>query len=105
MWKAFYFTPNFWPESETACFHTLVCFCTPEYVTYHNPPLLFDLSKDPSETMPLTPDTEPAFHSILAVMEEAVEKHQKSVKPVESQLSLGNVIWKPWLQPSYSMPT
>uniref|UniRef100_A0A3Q3W937 Sulfatase N-terminal domain-containing protein n=1 Tax=Mola mola TaxID=94237 RepID=A0A3Q3W937_MOLML len=99
MWKVFYFTPNFYPDNQTACFHTHVCFCMPEYVTYHDPPLLFDVTRDPSETTPLTPDTEPAFHSILAVIEEAVEEHKRSVKPVENQLSLGNLLWKPWLQP------
>uniref|UniRef100_A0A4W6DBE4 Uncharacterized protein n=1 Tax=Lates calcarifer TaxID=8187 RepID=A0A4W6DBE4_LATCA len=84
VWKAFYFTPNFYPESETACFHTHVCFCT-----------------DPSETTPLTPDAEPAFHSVLAAMAEAVERHQRSVEPVESQFSVGNMVWKPWLQPCF----
>ncbi len=102
VWKAFYFTPNFWPENETACFHTHVCFCMPEYVTYHDPPLLFDLSRDPSETTPLTPDTESDFHSILATMEEAVKTHERSVKPVESQMSAWNLMWKPWLQPCCS---
>ncbi|XP_069031364.1 steryl-sulfatase [Embiotoca jacksoni] len=102
VWKAFFFTPNFYPEDRAACFHTLVCFCTPDHVTYHDPPLLFDLSRDPSETTPLTPDTEPAFHSILAVMEEAVERHLRSVKPVQSQLTAGNLMWKPWLQPCCS---
>ncbi|XP_070814236.1 steryl-sulfatase [Chaetodon trifascialis] len=102
VWKAFYFTPNFYPENETVCFHTHICFCTPDSVTYHDPPLLFDLSRDPSETTPQTPATEPAFHSILAVIEEAVERHRRSVKPVEKQLSVGNVIWKPWLQPCRS---
>lgn len=99
IWKAFYFTPNFYPENETACFHTHVCFCEPSYVTYHDPPLLYDLSRDPSETTPLTPDTEPAFGSVVTAMEEAAEAHKRTVKPVESQLSLWNVIWKPWLQP------
>lgn len=102
MWKAFFFTPNFYPENGTGCFHTHVCFCTPAHVTYHDPPLLFDLSRDPSESTPLTPDTEPAFHAILGAMGEAVEAHERTVKPVESQLSLGNVIWKPWLQPCRS---
>lgn len=105
VWKAFYFTPDFYPENETACFHTHVCFCTPDYVTFHHPPLLFDLSRDPSETTPLTPDTEPDFNAILAVMEEAAETHQRSVKPVESQLSAWNVMWKPWLQPCRSTLT
>lgn len=105
VWKAFYFTPNFYPENETACFHTYMCFCTSDYVTYHDPPLLYDLTRDPSESTPLTPDTEPAFHSILAVMKEAVEKHQRSVEPVENQLSGWNMIWKPWLQPCCSTLT
>lgn len=102
VWKAFYFTPNFYPENGTACFHTHVCFCTAAHVTYHDPPLLFDLSRDPSETTPLTPRTEPAFHAVLRAMEEAVEAHRRTVQPVESQLSLGNVMWKPWLQPCRS---
>ncbi|KAM6958449.1 steryl-sulfatase [Tautogolabrus adspersus] len=102
VWKAFYFTPNFYPENETACHHTHVCFCQPDYVTYHDPPLLFDLSKDPSETTPLTPDTEPAFSSILAVMNEAAETHRRSVKPGESQVSAGGVLWRPWMQPCCS---
>lgn len=105
VWKAFYFTPNFYPEDQTACFHTQVCFCSPKHVTYHDPPLLFDLSRDPSETTPLTPDTEPAFHSVLAVMKEAVETHQRSVKPVESQFTAGKMIWNPWLQPCCSTLT
>ncbi|XP_070787029.1 steryl-sulfatase [Enoplosus armatus] len=102
VWKAFYFTPNFYPLNEAACAHTHVCFCTSDYVTHHDPPLLFDLSRDPSETTPRTPDTEPAFHAILATMEAAAEAHRRSVKPAESQMSVGKVMWKPWLQPCCS---
>ncbi|XP_072235414.1 steryl-sulfatase isoform X1 [Leuresthes tenuis] len=105
VWKAFYFTPNFFPKDQTTCFHTHVCFCTPEYVTYHDPPLLYDLWRDPSEAVPLSPDTEPAFHTVVAVMKEAVEAHQRSVKPVESQLSAAHLMWKPWLQPCCSTLT
>uniref|UniRef100_A0A8C9Y679 Steroid sulfatase n=2 Tax=Sander lucioperca TaxID=283035 RepID=A0A8C9Y679_SANLU len=105
VWKAFFFTPNFYPENETVCFHTHVCFCTPDYVTYHDPPLLFDVFRDPSETTPLTPDTEPAFHAVLAAMEAAAEMHRRSVEPVESQISARNVMWKPWLQPCCSTLT
>ncbi|XP_060922737.1 steryl-sulfatase [Limanda limanda] len=102
VWKAFYFTPNFDSENATTCVNTQICFCTPGCVTYHDPPLLFDLSKDPSETTPLTPDSEPAFESIVSVMAEAVERHRRSVKPVENQLSVGNLMWKPWLLPCCS---
>lgn len=102
IWKAFYFTPNFYPENDTACHHTHVCFCERSYVTHHDPPLLYDLSRDPSEATPLGPDAEPAYYSVLAALQEAVEAHQRTVRPVESQLSLWNVIWKPWLQPCRS---
>ncbi|KAM4601587.1 steryl-sulfatase [Polymixia lowei] len=102
VWKAFYFTPNFYPENGTACFHTHACFCTADYVTYHDPPLLFDLTADPSESAPLTPDAEPAFRPVLAAMAEAAERHRSSVRPADDQMSVGNVLWKPWLQPCCS---
>ncbi|KAJ8350683.1 hypothetical protein SKAU_G00258130 [Synaphobranchus kaupii] len=102
IWKAFFFTPNFSPENSTTCFHTHVCFCTKEYVTYHDPPLLFDLSRDPSETTPLTEREEPDFHGILGAMREAVNRHARSLTPVPDQMSPGNILWKPWLQPCCS---
>lgn len=102
VWKAFYFTPNFYPENETACFHTQICFCGPNAVTYHDPPLLFDLTTDPSETTPLTPDTEPAYSSILATINEAAEAHRRSVIPGESQLKQDRMLWRPWMQPCCS---
>ncbi|XP_028998698.1 steryl-sulfatase [Betta splendens] len=102
VWKAFYFTPNFHPENGTGCFHTHICFCSAAYVTHHDPPLLFDLTRDPSESAPLSPATEPAFHAILGAMAEAAERHRRSVEPVQSQLSPWNVLWKPWLQPCCS---
>ncbi|XP_061571765.1 steryl-sulfatase [Cololabis saira] len=102
VWKAFFFTPNFHPEGRAACFHTHVCFCTPAYVTFHDPPLLFDLSRDPAESRALTPDTEPNFQRVLAAMTAAVETHRGSLEPVESQLTAGRLMWKPWLQPCCS---
>uniref|UniRef100_UPI0037E94F44 steryl-sulfatase n=1 Tax=Semicossyphus pulcher TaxID=241346 RepID=UPI0037E94F44 len=102
VWKAFFYTPNFFPANETACFNTHVCFCGLEYVTQHDPPLLFELTRDPSETTELTPDNEPAYHSVLAVMKEAAEKHLKSTTPGESQLTIGGLLWRPWMQPCCS---
>ncbi|XP_043928391.1 steryl-sulfatase isoform X2 [Protopterus annectens] len=102
IWKAFLFTPNFYPEGSNGCFNTHVCMCIAPFVTYHDPPLLFDLSKDPSETTPLTPETEPYFHDIIQVIHQAVENHTKTVQKVPNQLSFNNLIWKPWLQPCCS---
>lgn len=102
VWKAFFFTPDWSPPGSAGCFHTHVCFCTPDAVTFHDPPLLFDLSRDPSESTPLTPRTEPSFHAVLAAMRQAVETHESGLTPVESQFSSGKLIWKPWLQPCCS---
>uniref|UniRef100_UPI00398F3842 steryl-sulfatase n=1 Tax=Pristiophorus japonicus TaxID=55135 RepID=UPI00398F3842 len=102
VWKAHFFTPNFYPEGAQGCFNTHICFCYGHYVTHHDPPLLYDLVRDPSETTPLTPSSEPRFHRIVAVMRKAVDKQQKTLTPVPDQLSLNNVLWKPWLQPCCS---
>ncbi len=44
-------------------------------MTYHRPPLVFDLSRDPSESRPLAPDTEPWFSEVLEQVERAVTEH------------------------------
>ncbi|NWX21930.1 ARSE Arylsulfatase, partial [Aegotheles bennettii] len=59
IWKAHYATPVFQPEASGACFGRGICPCFGDGVTHHDPPLLFDLSQDPSEANPLSADTEP----------------------------------------------
>nr|XP_020747957.1 steryl-sulfatase [Odocoileus virginianus texanus] len=98
IWKAFFFTPKFFPEGSNGCFHTRVCLCDGQYVAYHDPPLLFEISRDPRERHPLTPASEPRFQEILATMQEAAARHVQTLQDVPNQLSLGNLIWKPWLQ-------
>ncbi|XP_058391374.1 steryl-sulfatase [Diceros bicornis minor] len=98
IWKAFFFTPKFTPEGTNGCFSTHVCFCHGHFVTHHHPPLLFDISKDPRERNPITPTTEPRFQEILDAMQQAADHHTKTLQEVPNQLSLGNILWKPWLQ-------
>ncbi|XP_045852257.1 steryl-sulfatase-like isoform X2 [Meles meles] len=98
VWKAFFFTPKFSPEGANGCFSTHVCFCHGHFVTPHRPPLLFDLSRDPRERNPLSPATEPRFQEIVDAMRRAAERHTETLQDVPNQLSLGNVLWKPWLQ-------
>ncbi|KAM6151445.1 steryl-sulfatase [Rhynchocyon petersi] len=99
IWKAFLFTPKFTPEEgSNGCFSTHVCFCHGHFVTHHKPPLLFDISRDPRERNPLTPETEPRFHEVLQAIQEAVARHRATLTPVPDQLSMGNLLWKPWLQ-------
>ncbi|XP_045669596.1 steryl-sulfatase isoform X2 [Ursus americanus] len=98
VWKAFFFTPKFSPKGANGCFSTHVCFCHGQFVNQHRPPLLFDISRDPRERNPLSPTTEPRFHKIVDVMQEAADRHAQTLQEVPNQLSLGNVLWKPWLQ-------
>lgn len=99
VWKAHYATPIFQPEGSGACFRRGICPCFGDDVTHHDPPLLFNLSQDPSEANPLSADTEPLFDAVTRRIRRAVEEHRKTLTPVPQQLSPYNNIWKPWLQP------
>lgn len=99
LWKAHYVTPIFSTEDAGGCYGKGICPCSGEGVIHHVPPLLFDLSRDPSEAMPLSETTEPLFREILKKIDEAVKKHRRTLTPVPQQLSYYNIIWKPWLQP------
>lgn len=100
VFKAFFFTPKFHPAGANGCFPTHVCLCQgPTHVTNHDPPLLFNLARDPGEAVPLTPHTEPRHRAILEAILEAAAEHRGSVPPnVPNQLAPGHVVWKPWLQ-------
>ncbi|XP_050998350.1 steryl-sulfatase-like [Acomys russatus] len=99
VWKAFFFTPDFSPADANGCPSEHVCPCYGTGITHHDPPLLFDVTRDPGERHPVTMREEPRFHAILATMQDAATHHLHSVSPeVPNQLSLANLIWKPWLQ-------
>ncbi|XP_077610862.1 arylsulfatase F [Crocuta crocuta] len=87
VWKVHYVTPVFQPPGAQACYETLYCWCSGRLVTYHDPPLLFDITRDPSESTPLTPDTEPLYNVVIQTVANAVKEHKKSITPVRMQLS------------------
>ncbi|XP_040316099.1 arylsulfatase L [Herpailurus yagouaroundi] len=99
LWKVHYTTPVFHPHGAGACYGRGVCPCFGDQVAHHDPPLLFDLSRDPSEAHALTPDTEPAFYRVMDTISRAVEEHRRTLRPVPVQLDALRNIWKPWLQP------
>ncbi|XP_062312720.1 arylsulfatase D isoform X1 [Osmerus eperlanus] len=111
IFKAHFFTPNFSPTGAGGCYNTKVCLCHGDHVTHHDPPLLFDLHADPSETSPLTPASEPRYAEVLEQTAKAVEHHSKTIThspppahthtsdPAPSQLSWEKILWRPWLQP------
>ncbi|XP_053436312.1 arylsulfatase F [Nycticebus coucang] len=98
VWKVHYVTPIFQPPGAGACYESHFCGCSGEEVTIHDPPLLFDLSRDPSESKPLTPDTEPLFKSVIKAAAAALRQHQASIIPVQQQLSQLNKD-QIWLRP------
>ncbi|XP_016075264.1 PREDICTED: arylsulfatase E [Miniopterus natalensis] len=99
VWKVHYLTPVFQPDAARACYERGICPCAGHAVTHHDPPLLFDLSSDPSEAHALTPDTEPSFYQLVATVAQAVEDHRRTLGPVPLQLDARSNVWRPWLQP------
>ncbi|GLD59931.1 arylsulfatase D-like protein [Lates japonicus] len=116
VFKVHFFTPNFSPPGAGGCYDTKVCLCHGEYITHHNPPLVYDIFHDPSESRPLTLDTEPRFAEILEQTAKAVERHQNTLTnkqvsdgtppqantdapSVQSQMTWEKILWRPWLQP------
>ncbi|KAL6093750.1 hypothetical protein STEG23_037295 [Scotinomys teguina] len=90
----------FEPPGSNGCYASHVCFCHGDaHVTHHDPPLLYDLSRDPGERRPLGPATEPRYHAVMAAVHAARDAHVRSLEPrVPDQLSFWNLAWKPWLQ-------
>ncbi|XP_039673968.1 arylsulfatase D isoform X4 [Perca fluviatilis] len=116
LFKVHFFTPNFSPPGAGGCYDTKVCLCHGDHVTHHSPPLLYDLFHDPSESRPLTPDTEPRYAEILEQTAKAVERHRNTltnkqasddthshpnadVPSVQSQMTWDKILWRPRLQP------
>nr|XP_012629347.2 arylsulfatase H [Microcebus murinus] len=98
VWKVHYVTPRFYPEGSGACHGSGVCPCSGD-VTYHDPPLLFDISRDPAEAWPLNPDNEALFDPVIKRVEAAIQDHRSTLTPVPQQFSVFSTVWKPWLQP------
>ncbi|XP_068186205.1 arylsulfatase D [Antennarius striatus] len=117
VYKVHYLTPKFSPPGAIGCYDTGLCFCDREQ-TRHNPPMLYDIFHDPSESRPLMPDTEPRYAEILQRTAQAVKNHQNTLAneqqwdddgsqpvagagalTVESQMTMDKIVWRPWLQP------
>ncbi|XP_035031180.1 arylsulfatase D [Hippoglossus stenolepis] len=109
VYKVHFFTPNFSPPGAGGCYETQICMCHGDYVTHHDPPLVYDIFRDPSESRPLTPDTEPRYTEILEQTARAVERHKSTLTSkqvndthstaVQSQMTWDKILWQPWLQP------
>ncbi|XP_075054285.1 arylsulfatase H-like [Mixophyes fleayi] len=97
IWKVHYYSHKFKPEGAGACYGSKLCGCSGDQVIYHVPPLLFNLSNDPSENNPLPSDLA-LYNEVLQIVEEAVVHHKATLHPVPHQLNVLNNIWNPRLQ-------
>ena len=84
VWKAFFLTPNF-SNGTQACYGQGTCRCHGEDVTAHDPPLLYDITGDPSESRPIGAQ-DPRYIHVMQVVTKAAEEHKRSVEEVPSQL-------------------
>ncbi|MCI4377995.1 hypothetical protein PGIGA_G00209820 [Pangasianodon gigas] len=91
VFKVHFFTAN--------CNGTQTCLCHGDIITHHDPPLVFDVTSDPSEAVPLTAESEARHGEVLQRVRDAVQEHQRTLTLPENQLSWPNALWKPWLQP------
>ncbi|XP_037680572.1 arylsulfatase H-like isoform X2 [Choloepus didactylus] len=98
IWKAHFETPTFLEGSVSCYVDSAMCPCYGS-MTRHDPPLLFELSADPSEAKPLSPSSEPSFHAVVSRIKEATQEHRKTLTPVPQQLSGSSNTWNPWPQP------
>uniref|UniRef100_A0A803J3F4 Arylsulfatase family member H n=2 Tax=Xenopus tropicalis TaxID=8364 RepID=A0A803J3F4_XENTR len=98
VWKVHYMSPKFTPEGAGACYGTKFCSCSGNGVILHDPPLLYNLSGDPSEKNPLPHDVGP-YQEVVQEIEQAVAMHKISLHPVPQQLYKFNNMWDPRLQP------
>ncbi|KAM8977114.1 arylsulfatase H-like [Pelodytes ibericus] len=97
VWKIHYISPKFSPEGAKACYGSKVCSCSGDSVIYHVPPLLYNLSSDPSENSPIPHDST-LYGRVIQTIERAVADHNMTLQPVTQQLYGSNNRWKPELQ-------
>ena len=103
VWKAHFMTPKFTPGIEgcvTKGFHD-TCKCNGDDVTLHKPPLLFDLTEDPSESTPLDPRGS-LYQHVINIIGQAVSTHQKTVCDVPNELDMND--WSTSLQVYCNLP-
>ena len=98
VYKVHFKTPN-WLQNSQGC--NVICYC--HDAVARDPPLLFNIARDPSEDHPLSP-TDPENAKIIDLIRSAVDEHRRGVEPVPSQFSLANLVPVPWRQPCCNFP-
>ncbi|CAH1269202.1 STS [Branchiostoma lanceolatum] len=103
-WKVHYITNKLEPGIE-GCRTDVLCMCEGDNkVTHHRPPLLYDVTNDPSEIRPISVQSDAKCGDIIARIEKGVEDHRNSLTEVEDQFKPSNFIPRPWMQPCCNVP-
>ena len=84
VWKAFFFTANL-RNGTQACYGQGSCRCHGEHVTAHDPPLLYDVTEDPTESNPIDV-SDPRYKPVLERIMNATEEHKRTIENVTFQL-------------------
>jgi hypothetical protein len=95
VYKVHFASPQWYPGTEGCGF---ICDCHGSIITWHDPPLLFNVQKDPSEKQ-LLDVTEPKHQAILQEMYYRIDKFKGTLTDVPSEFSFWKLIPMPWLQP------
>ncbi|XP_066295273.1 arylsulfatase D-like [Branchiostoma lanceolatum] len=102
-WKAHFVSYN-WVPGTTRCYSGRLCRCAGQEVTHNNPPLLYDITNDPTEDRPISAKSDPRYPEVIDVIKNAVEEHAESLTEVENQFMMSNLIAHPWLQECCNFP-
>nr|XP_006817803.1 PREDICTED: steryl-sulfatase-like [Saccoglossus kowalevskii] len=102
-YKVVFTTPKWTPDTE-GCFNTWLCRCHGEWVDHHDPPLVYDLTHDPSERRPLDPRHNDVTE-ITSKARDAVAMQEGTVVSVTDQFNIFRIVpLYLWLQPCCNFP-
>ena len=102
VWKAHFMTPK-WTEGTEECFGEAVCRCYGDYVNFHDPLLLYDITNDPAESTPIAADR-PEYQDVMKHIYPALKTHTQSIESVPNQLEWHKNVFYPRLQMCCNFP-
>ena len=104
VWKFLFATPR-WIQDTEECVTGFVCDCYGNAVVRHNPPLLFNIAKDPSERIPLDITAQDHKH-LLQEINNFIAEHNTELynEPTENQFAWRRLMPVTWLQPCCNFP-
>ncbi|KAL9983010.1 hypothetical protein ACROYT_G005131 [Oculina patagonica] len=103
VWKAHFMTPK-WTEGTESCIGKgIVCRCHGDRVKFQDPPLLYDVIKDHSESSPM-PVHMPEYKEVMKDIYPALKTHKESIESAPGQLSGRKNFFHPSLQMCCNFP-